>query len=398
MSAAAEQPQTLEQLYQQGQHALQREALSEAIAIFERALGQYPDTPLLYQGLGNALLQAERPGESMRCFARAEALRTQAADWPAVSLHDKQQLPGTQRLHKKLQHDCDYLRFLLQQPPGQRPDAALLEALLHEGLTLDARLAQTSLQAIDLDLSEALDGFFARCALRFPLLPWRGPMIQVADARHCEATFYEGPAQLVVLDDLLTPGALQQIQHFALFNNGLWRNYAHGENYLCAYPQDGLIQPFIFRLAQALRSTLPGIFKQHRLKKFWMYRYSSQRHQGVQLHADAGAVNVNLWLAPDQANRDARSGGLRLFDVEAPLFASDADFHAFNRQPAHIQAYLQQQGARAIEVPYRQNRLLIFNANLFHESLPYDFEADFASQRMNLTLMFGQRGQTRSGG
>lgn len=398
MSAAAEPPQPLAQLYQQGQRALQREALSEAIAIFEQALAQYPDTALLYQALGNAFLQAERPADSMRCFAQAEALRKDSSHWPTESLQFKQNLPGLHRLHKKLQHDCDYLRFLLQQPATQRPDNGLLESLLNEGLQLDRQLSQTPLQAMDLALSQALDDFFERCALRFPLLPWRGPMIQVADARRCEAAFYEGPAQLLVLDDLLTPGALQQIQHFALFNNGLWRNYAHGENYICAYPQDGLIQPFVFRLAQALRSTLPGIFKQHRLKKFWMYRYSSQRHQGVQLHADAGAVNVNLWLAPDQANKDARSGGLRLFDIEAPLFETDADFHAFNRQPAHIQSYLQQRGARALDVPYRQNRLLIFNANLFHESLPYDFEADFASQRMNLTLMFGQRGQTRSGG
>ncbi|MBF2053777.1 MAG: hypothetical protein IGS03_09985 [Candidatus Sericytochromatia bacterium] len=398
MSAAAEQPQPLETLYQQGQRALQREALSEAIAIFERALGQYPDTPLLYQALGNALLQAERPTESMRCFARAEALRTQAANWPAVSLQEKHKLPGTQRLHKKLQHDCDYLRFLLQQPAAQRPANTLLETMLHEGLQLDRQLSQIPLQALDLALSQDLDDFFERCALRFPLLPWRGPLIQMADPQRCEAEFYDGPAQFVVLDDLLSAGALQQIRHFALFNNGLWRNYAHGENYICAYPQDGLIQPFIFRLAQALRSALPGIFKQHRLKKFWMYRYSSQRHQGVQLHADAGAVNVNLWLAPDQANKNAASGGLRLFDVEAPLFENDADFHAFNHHPAQIQRYLIENKARAIDIPYRQNRLLIFNANLFHESLPYDFEADFASQRMNLTLMFGQRGQTGSGG
>jgi hypothetical protein len=35
-------------------------------------------------------------------------------------------------------------------------------------------------------------------------------------------------------------------------------------------------------------------------------------------HADFAAVNVNIWLTPDSANLDPTSGGMDVYDAEAP--------------------------------------------------------------------------------
>ncbi|MCS5516925.1 hypothetical protein NWF32_24530 [Pseudomonas qingdaonensis] len=38
---------------------------------------------------------------------------------------------------------------------------------------------------------------------------------------------------------------------------------------------------------------------------------------------------MNFWITPDEANLDRDSGGLVVYDVEAP---SDWDFETYNRQ------------------------------------------------------------------
>ena len=36
------------------------------------------------------------------------------------------------------------------------------------------------------------------------------------------------------------------------------------------------------------------------------------------MHAAAAAVNVNFWITPNEANRNPESGGLVVWDKEAP--------------------------------------------------------------------------------
>ena len=85
------------------------------------------------------------------------------------------------------------------------------------------------------------------------------------------------------------------------------------------------------------------------------------------MHADAAAVNVNFWITPDEANLDPTSGGLIVWDKEAP---DDWDFKEYNsdKNTHKIREFLDRNHANAITVPYRQNRAVIFNSNLFHET------------------------------
>ena len=43
-------------------------------------------------------------------------------------------------------------------------------------------------------------------------------------------------------------------------------------------------------------------------------------------------------------------------------------------------------------VRYRSNRLVLFNGNMFHESMPLRIRTGFARRRINLTFLFGERG------
>ena len=82
--------------------------------------------------------------------------------------------------------------------------------------------------------------------------------------------------------------------------------------------KDGLACPLLLQIADDLCQTFPDIFKDHQLNQLWAYKYDS-RLTGIDVHADSAAINVNYWTTPETANLDPASGGLVVYDVEAPL-------------------------------------------------------------------------------
>lgn len=46
-----------------------------------------------------------------------------------------------------------------------------------------------------------------------------------------------------------------------------------------------------------------------------------------------------------------------------------------------------------IVVPHRQNRMVIFNSNLIHQTDRIEFRDEFESRRYNITLLYGRRGK-----
>ena len=48
-------------------------------------------------------------------------------------------------------------------------------------------------------------------------------------------------------------------------------------------------------------------------------------------------------------------------------------------------------GVTIVEVPYRENRCVIFRSDLLHETAPLHFKPGYRNRRINLTFMFGDR-------
>lgn len=120
----------------------------------------------------------------------------------------------------------------------------------------------------------------------------------------------------------------------------------------------------------------------------WGYKYDSQL-TGIDDHADTAAVNVNFWITPDDANLDPNSGGLVVNLREAPLEWDFAQYNAI-RAPEVVQEFLQ--GSESITIPYRQNRVVMFNSNLFHKTDAIHFKEGYENRRINVTMLFGHRG------
>ena len=105
------------------------------------------------------------------------------------------------------------------------------------------------------------------------------------------------------------------------------------------------------------------------------------------MHADEAAVNVNIWLTPDEANLDPTSGGLVVYTVKPP---KDWDFELYNRDTDFVYERLIKPSDFAnVTIPYRENRAVIFDSALFHATDKFAFKKGYKNKRINLTLLYG---------
>jgi hypothetical protein len=201
------------------------------------------------------------------------------------------------------------------------------------------------------------------------------------------ARWQSSSPQIAVIDDVLADEALDGIRRYC-WRSTIWHQ-AFPNGYLGAMPEHGFACPLIAQIADELRSTYPAIVGDHPLLRWWGFKYDS-RLRGINVHADFAAVNVNFWITPDEANLDPESGGLVIWDTPAPL---DWGFNQYNNPNAgpRIREFLAQTGAKSITVPYRANRAVIFDSDLFHETDRITFKEGYLNRRINITMLYGSR-------
>ncbi|HEX3754117.1 MAG TPA: tetratricopeptide repeat protein [Rhizomicrobium sp.] len=188
----------------------------------------------------------------------------------------------------------------------------------------------------------------------------------------------------VVIDNFLTVEALEGLRRFC-WDNAIWRT-VYSDGYLGAFPEQGFACPLLAQIADELRRAHPAIFHGYPLLYLWAFKYDS-RLAGTAVHADEAAINVNFWITPDEANLDPGSGGLVIWDTKPP---PDWDFARYNGEAGPIRDFLTRSGAKSITVPYRSNRAVIFDSDLFHQTDTIRFKAGYRNRRINVTLLYGR--------
>lgn len=218
-----------------------------------------------------------------------------------------------------------------------------------------------------------------------PTRPVAGGALNASlDFAGIERRYRDSDGGLVVVDDFLTRDALSALRAYCL-ETTFWFDYTKAGGYSGAYMEQGFGNELLLQLVTELRSALPGLLGQHPLKQMWAYIYDA-RQGGITAHADQAALNLNFWLTPDEANLDPDSGGLIVYTREAP---ADWDFRAYNSRPREIEDFVAD--SPSIHVPYRCNRLVMFNSNLIHKTDRFRFRPGLTNRRINVTMLFGER-------
>ncbi len=307
-------------------------------------------------------------------------------------LEPPEALPAPPHLTEpKLRHDLGQLAHLRERGVLDEGTVADLETRYRRTLE---RLAQRGggrvpLDEVDRDLVG--DVFNRLLHLRpAPRVPralssaWRRGAV--------ERAYVESRGGIVVIDDVLEPRALDELRAFCL-ESTIWfaNRYAHGR--IGAFFHDGFACPLLAQIAEELREALPSIFvPEYPLSQVWAFKNTAYLPPNATMHADFSAVTANLWITPDDANLLPERGGLTVHDVDAPLHW---DFLTYNGHTDMIRSFLASQGARTLQIPYRQNRMIIFNADLFHGTQEVRFKGDYAHHRINVSWLYGRREDDR---
>jgi hypothetical protein len=207
------------------------------------------------------------------------------------------------------------------------------------------------------------------------------------DVEAIEARYHATKPEIMYVDGLLREEALSSLRRFCLESTIWKKDYENG--YIGAFLGEGFVCPLLLQIAEELRVRFPGIFKDYLLNQAWAFKYDSEL-TGLNIHADAAAVNVNFWITPDEANLDPGRGGLVVWDKEAPREWNFKEYNNEKNEPK-IRAFLRDAGANAVTIPYRQNRAVIFNSDLFHQTDRFTFKDEYESRRLNVTLLYGNR-------
>lgn len=191
---------------------------------------------------------------------------------------------------------------------------------------------------------------------------------------------------MTYFDNFLSPEALNALRRF-LLESTIWCAFKYSGGYLGTFLADGLACPLLLQIADQLRQTFPDIFKGVPLTQLWAFKYDS-RPTGITIHADAAAINVNFWITPDTANLNPKNGGLIVYKEEAPM---DWDFKTYNTDSKRIREFLVERNSEKMVVPYAENRVVLFNSDLFHETDSCEFKSGYENRRINITMLFGNR-------
>lgn len=224
----------------------------------------------------------------------------------------------------------------------------------------------------------------AQTALYLERPSWPHSPLQNCPTTDVYRAYRESPG-LAWYDGLLEPEALQTLLQFCQRSTFWHHRYQNG--YLGAYLDDGFTCPLLYQIATALQESLPELLGELQLVYMWSFK-CHHRGTGVALHHDSATVNVNFWLTPDSANRNNKSGGLCVYTTEPP---DNWDLERYAVSPQQIRTFLEARTAEPQFIPYRQNRVVIFNSRLFHATQDFDFEPGYAQQRINVTLLFGRQ-------
>lgn len=208
------------------------------------------------------------------------------------------------------------------------------------------------------------------------------------DRTLAERLYQERRPQIVVIDDFLTQEALASLSRFCR-ESTVWSGNRYGNGRLSALFFNGFNCPLLLQIAEEIRDAFPLLIgARHPLRQLWGFKNSRDLPADSTIHADFAAVNVNFWITPEAANLDPSSGGMVIYDLEAPL---SWDFARYNERPDLIRALIEAHQSRSTRVPYRQNRAIIFNSDLFHATEGVHFRPDYSNHRINVTMLYGDR-------
>ena len=199
---------------------------------------------------------------------------------------------------------------------------------------------------------------------------------------------------VVVVDNFLNLEVLEEIYKYCV-ESTIWHESTKAL-FVGSYWEEGLSHPLLIDVAKEIARIFPFVGELP-LVNIWAYNFDPAKadyHRGIGHHMDSAVVNLNLWLTPDEANLDHDSGGLVVF-LKHMLDSKNNPLKKkfpFDRvqDPEFGKEFLRGSEHLNVTVPYKRNRVVIFDSALWHTTDDFNFAPGHENRRINLTFLFGQ--------
>ncbi|MEQ8194976.1 MAG: tetratricopeptide repeat protein [Rhodospirillales bacterium] len=354
-------------------------ALGEADAAMTKALEISPDAPEAFAELG--LLRVaqgryEEAADAAMQLARAE--RSLEGGYLPVS-----EVP--ERLNAtKLRHDIEQLEHLVSHGriDSEWADVVPEYRRLLEGMDGQAyRAIEDADPPVTPQFIAAYRGLVHVAPA--PVIPG-GALNPALDVKEIVARYQASDMPVVDFGNLLKPEAAESLRRFCL-ESTIWFNVADAGD-VGTIINDGFACPLLFQIAGEIREAFSPVFDPYPFTSCWAYKYYD-KFSGVRIHADEGAVSVNFWLTPDDANLQPDTGGLVFWKKMFP----DGYFRMsqVEKHESLLRA-IEEPGVEAVTVPFGYNRAAVFHSGLIHRTDDLDFKEGYGNRRINITLVYGR--------
>jgi Tfp pilus assembly protein PilF len=381
-----------------------------AILSYRRALSLDPGLGLARRNMARLLVErgqreasmslwhaeAQSNPKTLRCLLTqmGEALQRgqlqPAADYAAIHAALRWRTPNTdpQLSVGKLVHDIEQFSYLLQR--GHLPGEFSQVIRAYEGCVRRLRARRGGARdRMNPAERRAIGQIYNRLVYLRETPRVTRALSSSWNSAEVEADYVTAHPGIVVIDDFLSSAALTALRLFCL-ESTIWSTHRYAYGRLGSFFRDGFNCPLLMQIAEDLPRALPHVIgKRFPLRQIWGFKYPYVM-PGNNTHADFAAINVNFWLTADAANLDPNSGGMTVYDAEAPM---EWDFDIYNKRADLIRQFLSERRSGRVEIPYRANRAVIFNSNLFHETQPLRFRPGYDNRRVNVTFLYGDRTQ-----
>ncbi len=365
--------------------------IQEAEMSIRKAIELNPHCADTYGNLGVILLQKCEYNLSIKYFSEsAKLLRGE-------SNKELDQIRSIKISKAKIEHDIEQFEYLVSQDCESQKFTDL--ALLYKKIACEVNWpSETQLITLGDKYINLLKYSYNRLLHQIEGHQLeKGVINNSLDVKKITTNYFDHEFGLTYIDNLLSPQALKSLRKFML-GSTIWFDIKPN-GYIGAYLKEGLANPLILQIADELKKKFPKIFKDYPINQIWAFKYDSRSKQsnsslkGIKVHADFAAVNVNFWITPNEANLNSDSGGLIVYDVEAP---KEWGFNTFNNDEKRIREELKKSKGGTKIIPYNENRAVIFNSNLFHETDNYEFKEGYENRRINITMLFGMRSNNQT--
>ncbi|MGF6231242.1 tetratricopeptide (TPR) repeat protein [Inquilinus ginsengisoli] len=364
--------------------------LQESLTLWRDELEAGDDGLAWLQQLVSGEVQRRNIGRAGDYAAISAALRRASRWYPMPGdglISDPVQRPRTFLSAAKLRHDIAQFYYLLKCGVLDKEFNSII-ADLEQALSKVVAMDENARVPLEGEVDELIGQVYGRIVYLRPTPRLSRALSDQWDARAVENAYIDRPPGIVIIDNFLTDTALEAVRAFALQSTVWFANrYAYGR--LGAFFHEGFACPLLVQIAEELRDAFPRVIGDlYPLRQLWGFKNCEDLPADATVHADFAAVNVNFWITPNDANLDPLSGGMVVYGVDAP---SHWDFETYNGRLDIIKPFLKRQGAQSITIPYRQNRAIIFNSDLFHATSKVHFRSGYENHRINITMLYGDR-------